>query len=337
MSLDRRDFLARSAAAAAAAASGTLLRTGRRAAGAIRLPRALVSITLDLEMSRNFPTWETTHWDYEKGNLDEATKRYAEQAAERVAAAGGRIQFFVVGRVLEQPDVGWLQRIAAAGHPLGNHTYDHVNVTAQRPEEIQFRFQRAPWLIDGLQPEQVIAHNIRLCSEAMRTRLAIDQPSGFRTPGGFPRGLLDHPGVRQELLRQGFKWVSSQYAPHANTAAGVEPNQEVLQSILAAQAASQPFRYDDGLLEIPMSPISDIGAFRTGRWQLPWFQSVIRECVDWAIEQRAVFDFLAHPSCLGVVDPDLKVIDMICEQVRRAGDRAELASLETVAQQWLSS
>src|SRR5207245_1618409 len=38
--------------------------------------KALIAITLDLEMSRNFPRWEDTHWDYEKGNLNEETKRY---------------------------------------------------------------------------------------------------------------------------------------------------------------------------------------------------------------------------------------------------------------------
>ena len=37
--------------------------------------KALFAITFDLEMSLNFPTWETTHWDYEKGNLNDATKR----------------------------------------------------------------------------------------------------------------------------------------------------------------------------------------------------------------------------------------------------------------------
>ena len=35
-------------------------------------------------------------------------------------------------RVLEQADVGWLRGIVEAGHPVGNHTYDHVNVTATR-------------------------------------------------------------------------------------------------------------------------------------------------------------------------------------------------------------
>src|SRR5262245_57649932 len=45
---------------------------------------ALIAITLDLEMSRNFPTWETTHWDYEKGNLNDQAKAYVVEAARRV-------------------------------------------------------------------------------------------------------------------------------------------------------------------------------------------------------------------------------------------------------------
>src|SRR5690349_9883660 len=92
--------------------------------------KALVAITLDLEMSRNFPTWETTHWDYEKGNLNEPTKKYAVEAARRVKAHGGRLHFFAVGQVFEQPSVDWLKEIVRAGHPVGNHTYDHVNVKA---------------------------------------------------------------------------------------------------------------------------------------------------------------------------------------------------------------
>ena len=40
-----------------------------------------------------------------------------------------------------------LKQLAAAGHPIGNHTYDHVNVKANRPEDTQYRFARAPWLV----------------------------------------------------------------------------------------------------------------------------------------------------------------------------------------------
>ena len=70
----------------------------------------------------------------------------------------------------EQADVGWLKDLARDGHPIGNHTYDHVNVLAKKPEEIQFRFQRSPWLIEGRTPEKVIVENIRLTSAALKTR-----------------------------------------------------------------------------------------------------------------------------------------------------------------------
>src|SRR5215510_10130983 len=118
------------------AAVGASLAATARAADPANRP-ALIAITLDLEMSRNFPTWETTHWDYEKGNLNDESKRYTVEACRRVKQAGGVLHSFVVGRVFEQEDIGWLQQIAAAGHPIGNHTYDHVRVTATRLEDVQ--------------------------------------------------------------------------------------------------------------------------------------------------------------------------------------------------------
>src|SRR5262245_37684962 len=112
------------------------------------LPPALIAITLDLEMSRNFPTWQTTHWDFEKGNLNDETKAYAVEAARRVKDRGGRVHYFALGQTLEQANVEWLAEIASAGHPIGNHTYDHVNVKATKAADIQFRFQRSPWLVE---------------------------------------------------------------------------------------------------------------------------------------------------------------------------------------------
>ncbi|MFN9968369.1 MAG: hypothetical protein ACK58T_00595, partial [Phycisphaerae bacterium] len=85
---------------------------------------AQVAITLDLEMSQNYPTWEQTHWNYEKGNLDAATKEYAVEAARRVKAKGGRIHFFALGQTMEQENVDWLLELIREGHPVGNHTYD---------------------------------------------------------------------------------------------------------------------------------------------------------------------------------------------------------------------
>ena len=80
-----------------------------------------------------------------------------------------------------------------------------------------------------------------------------------------------------------------------------------------------------------MSPISDIGAFRSGRWKLDWFLKAVRRAVEWAIDKRAVFDFLAHPSCLGVVDPEFRTVDLILDTVKRASGKAVIVSLDAIA------
>jgi peptidoglycan/xylan/chitin deacetylase (PgdA/CDA1 family) len=239
------------------------------------------------------------------------------RAAAKVAEYGARIHFFVVGQVFEQPDVSWLENIARAGHPIGNHTYDHVNVLARTPDEIQYRFRRAPWLIEGKSVERVIEENVRMTTAALRTRVGVE-PAGFRTPGGFPEGLRGRPDVQRMLLRQGFRWTSSQYA-------GPGP----------ALDRSQPFRYrETDLLEIPMSPVSDIGAFRNSRWPLQRFLDTTLQVLEETIERGAVFDFLGHPSCLLVTDPALKTVDLICRTVAEAGLRARLVTLNEIAQEF---
>ena len=292
--------------------------------------KAQIAITLDLEMSRNFPHREDLHWDYEKGNLDDAAKKYAVDAGQRVKARGGTIHYFCVGRVLEQTDVAWLPRLAQMGHPIGNHTYDHINVLARTNEELQFRFQRAPWLIEGRSLSDIIQENIRMTTLALKQRTAIEN-RGFRTPGGFDTGLKGREDLQQLLLDLGFKWVSSLYPSHANTEANQEPTEAVYDSIVQALNTSQPFVYPTGLIEIPMSPISDIGAFRTGQWRLEWFLEAVRRAVAWTIEHKAVFDFLAHPSCLGFIDPEFKTIDLICDLVKASGDAAEIVDLDQIA------
>lgn len=302
----------------------------RASAGAPPTATAQIAITLDLEMSREYPRRGQLEWDYEKGNLDEATKRYAVEAARIAKEAGGRIHFFCVGRVLEQPDVSWLQGLATAGHPIGNHTYDHVNVLAKTPDEIQFRFRRAPWLIEGQTVHDVIRRNIQQTTDALRQRCQIPA-NGFRTPGGFASGLNGREDIQRMLLESGFRWVSSLYPPVSVGPPRQPPTDEIYQAIVAAQAAAQPFRYPSGLLEIPMSPISDVNAFRSNYWKLDWYLKAIRLAVEWAIEKRAVFDFLAHPSCLVVEDPEFAAIRLICDLVRQSGDRAKIVGLDQIA------
>ncbi|MCX6622635.1 MAG: polysaccharide deacetylase family protein [Acidobacteria bacterium] len=269
-------------------------------------------------MSRNFPRWEDSEWDFQKGNLDEETKRYAARGAKFVRDHGGHIHFFAVGRVFEQPDLRWLEEIVKDGHPVGNHTYDHVNVLAKSEPEIQFRFRRAPWLIEGKTVAEVLEQNIHMTSAAIRTRLGVE-PQGFRTPGGFVDGLSGRSDVQRMLLRAGFRWVSSRYGRH---------DAGVWTSIADQLGKSQPFAYPEtGLYEIPMSPVSDINAFRTGRWKLERFLETTQRCVEWSIEHSAVFDLLLHPSCIGVVDPEQKTLELVCRLVRESRGKAVLATL----------
>ncbi|HUG91778.1 MAG TPA: polysaccharide deacetylase family protein, partial [Planctomycetaceae bacterium] len=324
--LTRRQFIAGSAAAA------LFTRPSRARQPAPAPKQALIAITLDLEMSRHYPRRGMLEWDYEKGNLDEATKQYAVEAGRLVRERGGVVHYFCVGRVLEQPDVDWLKDLARDGHPIGNHTYDHVNVKATTPAETQFRFQRAPWLVAGKTAEQIIRENVALTTTALKQRAGIE-PNGFRTPGGFSNGLADRPDVQEMLADAGFTWVSSKYPPHQTGAPRESPAEDVYASIVAAQEHAQPFAYPGGLIEVPMSPISDVGAFRTLFWKLDWFLEATRRSVEWAIRTGRTFDFLAHPSCLVVEDPKFDTIRLICDLVKAAGDRAAIVGLDTIAGQ----
>jgi len=291
--------------------------------------QALIGITLDLEMSRNFPTRETTHWDYHKGDLNAESKNYTVEACRRVKAAGGVLHCFVVGQVLEHESVDWLTGIIREGHPVGNHTYDHVNVKAKTLEDVQFRFRRAPWLLHGKSPLEAIRENILMNHRAIRARLGIDA-DGFRTPGGFGNGLHDCPEIQQILQELGYTWCTSM-AGGPPLPPGVEPPTSLYDEIEKAQAKYQPFVYPSGLIEVPMSPPSDIQAFRNGRWKLDYFLTAIRRGLAWAIQNRATYDFLSHPSCLYVMDPNFRAIDLICEMVQSAKGRARIVGLSELA------
>ena len=329
---DRRTFLAMMSGASAGLLAS---RSGRAADSALAFDKAQVAITLDLEMARNFPKWEDTHWDYEKGNLNQAAKDYTVAACRRVKQRGGVIHTFVVGQVFEQENIDWLKEIAAEGHPIGNHTYDHVYLLADSTDALQYRFSRAPWLTRGRPIAELIRENIQLTNIALKQRVGVEA-NGFRTPGGFAAGLDGREDLQQMLLDLGFNWISAKYPAHA----GVEdlhgtekqPSQEAFDNIVAAQEDAQPYLYPTGLLDIPMSPISDIGAFRNGRWQLDDFLKAIRLALAWVIERRAAFDFLAQPSCLGVMDPEFKAIDLMSELVEQSEGAAELVSLDVLAE-----
>ena len=67
-------------------------------------------------MSAQYPRRDITEWNYEKGNLDDATKHYSVEAARIAKERGGLIHYFCVGRVLEQPSADWLKEKIGRAH-----------------------------------------------------------------------------------------------------------------------------------------------------------------------------------------------------------------------------
>lgn len=292
--------------------------------------KALIAITLDLEMSRHYPTWDNTEWDYQKGNLNEPTKEYSRRACQLVKEKGGVLHCFLLGKTLEQKDCRWIKEIVAEGHPVGNHTYDHVNVWSKSPS-CQYIFNRAPWLVEGKTAPEVIKHNIDITTQAMKTRLGIE-PVGFRTPGGSGAGLRKRPDVQKMLLDCGFDWASS--LAGGPSFAAENPTDKDFKKIAASQKHFQPFIYPSGLVEVPFSPFTDVSVFRRRpkRWNLDDYLRMIELSMQWTIDNHAMFDFLTHPSIMYVEDPDLKAFTLICDMVNASNGHAAIVGLDTIAQ-----
>ena len=296
------------------------------------MPRALVSIVFNLEMSRGYPKPTDTQWDFEKGNLDEASKRYTLEAATRVKKHGGVLHSFLVGATLEQPDVGWLKELVAAGHPVGNHTYDHVNLFAAKLDELQPKFTRSPWLVEGREVADVLREQITMTAAAFKARVG-GELSGFRSPSERPPGLSDREDLQRMLVGLGFKWVMTRYPPVNLGPAGKRPDATVFDAIVAAQGLARPEEYPSGLIELPISPVTDIHVMRALKWDVADFREAVVRCVEHAIAAGTSYRFTGHPSCLNVVDPQFTVIDAICHAVKRAGDRAAIVPLDAHCEQ----
>ena len=312
-------------------ASGGSEGQGERAVAVF--DQALIAITLDLEMVRHYPKRGMLEWDYEKGNVDAATKRYAVRAAEVVASQGGVIHYFLVGRALEQADVRWLQHIHSLGHPIGNHTYDHVYLLAQSGPELQYRFRRCPWLVEGRTVLELIEENVRWTSRAFQHRLGFP-PAGFRAPGGYSSGLRGRGDLQRLLQYSGFDWVSTVYPRHMTSRPGTRPDKQIVADILRAQQPAQPFHYPSGLVELPMCPVSDVAAFRGQRWRLSWMLEVLEKIVEQALEKKMAFVFLGHPAVLLVEDPDLEILTRLCRWIEREPERARLVTLDELARRY---
>src|ERR1051325_7085755 len=111
---------------------------------AIALPRLVIRhhFTVDVEeyfqVSALEPQAPRRRWALYESRI----VRQVEQLLELLAGHQARATFFVVGWVAERHR-GLVRSIAAAGHEIASHTWDHARVTTQTPPQFRRSVRRS--------------------------------------------------------------------------------------------------------------------------------------------------------------------------------------------------
>jgi peptidoglycan/xylan/chitin deacetylase (PgdA/CDA1 family) len=206
--------------------------------------RRLCAISVDLDEIRHYYAihgLKPASPASQRAVYERALPRFAELAAtERLP-----LTLFVVGADLAWPDNGArLRALAAAGHELGNHTYDHqYDLTRRGEQHIEAQIERA--------------------NDVIATR-AGQRPTGFRAPGYTITDV-----VYRALRSSGMAYSSSvfpcpyYYAAKAAVVSALrlagKPSSSIVSGpgVLTAPRApyrvGEPyFRVGSGMLELPI-------------------------------------------------------------------------------------
>lgn len=110
-----------------------------------------------------------SRWASMESRVEPAIDRLLTLMAERRA----RGTFFVVGWLAERhPEM--IRRIAAAGHELASHTYDHVRITHQTPEAFRESIRRTKAILEDLGGQRVQGFRAPSYSIVRGTEWALD-------------------------------------------------------------------------------------------------------------------------------------------------------------------
>ena len=202
----------------------------------------ICSLSLDLDNQWSYmKTHGDAGWETFPSYLDLVVPR----ALEILNRFGWKITFFIVGQdaALEK-NRETLQAIAAAGHEIGNHSFNHE-----------------PWL--HLYTKEQTADEIRRAEEAIESATGV-LPRGFRGPGyTFSRATLE------VLASRGYEYdastfptylgpIARAYYFHASKFSTVEMQQRrtLFGDFKEGMWPVKPYRWDLGdlrLLEIPVT------------------------------------------------------------------------------------
>jgi peptidoglycan/xylan/chitin deacetylase (PgdA/CDA1 family) len=185
-----------------------------------------------------------------------------------------------------------------------------VNVRAQEIPQLQVTYAAAPWRAHGRSALTCIRDELRQTSSAMRETLGVD-PVGFRTPGGFVDGLHSVPEFQNLLKDEGFGYASSHFRFPVDPTQKRPPRERLETAMRESLDTLQPYRYPNGLPELPPTGITDIWGFRyldLDRWE---FIDLLKHGVDHAHDNGQVFTMTFHPPVLAARDPHCDVLEMV--------------------------
>lgn len=84
--------------------------------------------------------------------FDDGPGRHTERLLDILKTNNAKATFFMVGLNLEG-DYGYLaKRMIEEGHELGNHTYDHADLTGLGEDDVRWEFTKVDELLNGIYP-----------------------------------------------------------------------------------------------------------------------------------------------------------------------------------------
>ncbi|HOR26631.1 MAG TPA: polysaccharide deacetylase family protein [Candidatus Sumerlaeota bacterium] len=194
-----------------------------------------------------------------------------------------------------------LRRILAAGFAVDSHLHTH-RIT----------------LIDdyGLIFEEVLTaeHLLKSIGAA---------PTGIGATGMYPEGIDGREDVQRLLMERGYHWVSSRF------------------NLKRTLHEMQPYRYPNGLLELPCAGWSDFTWFYAsdqptlpeydvgGSPTLEQFIRHVQDLTTLAARDGLILAVCLHPGLLAAHDPELHCVPRVIQHARRLG--VEPADLRTIA------
>lgn len=296
--------------------------------------RCAVALSYDLEMCAGYGGPDGIN----HGRLMPALQNYTLRLCELAERYGVALHFFYVCNGLEAPDaesrlVPFLREILDRGHVIDSHTFSHQGLT----------------LVDANTLDQDLAHANCLLDQYLGLRSTV-----LRGPGGYPDGRRTlSPANRRVILHNGFRWVSGEYDPGT-----YELDRE---EWISAASRNLPYRYPEGLVEIPiqgwtdrmwfdMRPEADVGRLDEWRaasghqpvpdgWRAPWVVPNALEdwialnegCLDYAYAHRLMWVPCWHPYTQYLHDPDMRILTALLEHAASKPEKAWVCTLRDAA------